>query len=83
MNLALQALNEPTPCVGVWLSAPRNLLEIVDAEGDEPYPGSVGSRWFNAYAIAGETKRDASQVADEWTDELADEVLNLDRSQHR
>lgn len=77
-NLTLATGNDPAAEAAVWLKAPRDLRQLVDAGGLEVVPGSSLSSWFMGYAIASAEGSDVSATALAWLRQMCDSALHLD-----
>jgi hypothetical protein len=77
-KLHLRTFAEPSPEFGIWLKAPRSMLDIIDIGQYRVIPGSATANWFIGYLVADPEGRTVSGAAAELIGQLCESTLHLD-----
>ena len=77
-DLALATNADPPTQLGIWLSAPRNLNELIDTGTLKPLAGSPLVNAFTSYTIANPSGKPATSAAVDILAQLCDSTLHLD-----
>jgi len=64
--------------VGMWLTAPQAMTDLVDTSGYQHLPGSPASPQFAAFAITYSEGSEAADMAIDWMRQMCDYTLHLD-----
>jgi len=77
-ELGLAISDDPPAQVGVWLTAPRAMSELVDTEQLQPVRGTAALSQFIGWALADPNGDVAEAAAVDWLTEMCDNTLHLD-----